>query len=147
MALPKIDAANLKKPLCYDPDRKKFIFFDEIVSGEEKIIPVDELSDDDLKQLIVERQRAGPDYTVQAISGPPMSRDDVVQAIEKDQPFGSMTLEAEKTYLRHFLSEIEQGLNEVADNDIEQSLSEAADNGAESKQKRSTDNDAQVTWR
>ena len=32
MAMPKIDPEHLKKPLCYDPSREKYIFFDEIVS-------------------------------------------------------------------------------------------------------------------
>jgi hypothetical protein len=128
MPMPEIDAANIKKPLCYDPEREQFIFFDEIKSGKEKIISLDALSDADLKRLVVERQRAGPDYTVQAISGPPMSRDDVVKAIEQDEPFGSITFEAETSYLRWILSEIDQALSEAADNDIEPNLYEATDN-------------------
>ena len=110
MPMPKIDEANLKKPLCYDPKREKFILFDDIVSGREKIVPVETLSDGDLKKLIIERQRAGPEYRVQAISGPPLSRDDVVRAIERDEPFGRVTLEAEKSYLRDILSAIQQNL-------------------------------------
>lgn len=110
MPLPKIDKANLKKPLSYDPKRKKFIYFDDIVSGKEKIIPVESLSDEELKTLVVKRQRAGPDYTVQAISGPPMSRDDVVRAIQQDEPFGRVTIAAEKSYLQDLLSEIERNL-------------------------------------
>jgi len=108
--LPEIDEKNRSKPLCYDPARNKFILFDEIISGEEEIIPVDTLSQADLKKLVIERQRAGPDYKVQAISGPPMSRDDVVRAIEQDEPFGQMTLQAEKSYLSDLLSEIQRNL-------------------------------------
>jgi hypothetical protein len=110
MPMPNINDADRKKPLCYDPNRKKFILFDEIISGEEEIIPIESLSEDDLKKLVLERHKAGPDYTVQAMSGPPMSRKDVVQAIEEDKPFGRVTIEAEKSYLMGFLSEIRENL-------------------------------------
>jgi hypothetical protein len=143
MPIPEIDAANLKKPLCYDPEREQFIFFDEIVSGKEKIVSLDELSGADLKRLVVERQRAGPDYTVQAISGPPMSRDDVVRAIEQDEPFGSITLEAETSYLRWFLSEVEQALYEATDDDIRQALSQAAETDVEPNLHEAIDSDVE----
>jgi hypothetical protein len=110
MPLPNIDEPNRKKPLCYDPARKKFIRFEEIISGTERIVPVDTLSEDDLKKLVIERHRTGPDYKVQAISGPPLSRDDVVQSIKQDEPFGRVTLEAEKSYLRNLLDQIQQNL-------------------------------------
>ena len=110
MPLPQIDEQHRKRPLCYDPAREKYIFFEEIVSGQEKIIPIETLSENDLKKLVIERQRTAPDYTVQAISGPPLSRDDVIRAIEQDEPFGLVTLEAEKSYLHDFLAEIEENL-------------------------------------
>jgi hypothetical protein len=110
MPMPKIDEANRKKPLCYDPTREKFILYDEIVSGEERIVDIDTLSEDDLKKLIAERHRKGPDYTVRAISGPPMSRNDVTAAIEKSEQFGIMTVQAEKSYLRDLLKEIRKNL-------------------------------------
>ena len=108
--MPEIDALHRKKPLCYDPARQEFIFFDEIVSGQKNIVPVETLSKADLKKLVIERQRSGPDYKVQAISGPLYTRDDVVRAIEQDEPFGQVTLEAEVSYLRDLLNEIEQNL-------------------------------------
>jgi hypothetical protein len=108
MTLPEKDKENLRKPVCYDPAKKKFITIEEIASGKENVIPVDTLAEADFKKLVIERQRVGPDYKVQAISGPPFSRDDVIKAIEQDEPFGRMTLEAEKSYLRDFLSKIQQ---------------------------------------
>ena len=110
MPLPKIEGENLKKPLCYDPGRKKFILFEDLVSGQEKVIPLGELSQDELKKLVVERQRRGPDYTVQAMSGPPYTRDDVVKAIEHDEPFGRVTMEAEVSYLQELLDQIRANL-------------------------------------
>lgn len=110
MALPEMDETQRKKPLCYDPERDKFIYFDEIISGEEKIIPLDTLSNGDLKKLVIKRHQESPDYKVQAISGPPLSRDDVVKAIEQDQDFGVITVQAETAYLRDFLNQIQQNL-------------------------------------
>jgi hypothetical protein len=110
MPMPKIDQANRMKPLCYDPARRKFILFDEVVSGKERIIPIETLSQSDLKKLVIERLRAGPDFKVQAISGPPHSRDDIVRLIEQDEPFGQIHLEADKSYLRDFLKEIQRNL-------------------------------------
>ncbi len=108
--MPQIDESNLKKPLCYDPKRSKYIYFDDIVSGRETIVPLETLSAADLKKLILKRHRAGPDYRVQAITGPLLTRNDVVRAIEQDDPFGRATIEAEKEYLHDLLAEIERNL-------------------------------------
>ncbi len=113
MPLPEIDDRDRRKPLCYDPERDKFIIFDEIATGQEKIVPPDQLSADDLKKLVIERLASGPDFSVQAMSGPPMSRDDVIEAVDKGESFGQLTLEAEKSYLRRILSEIEQALETI----------------------------------
>lgn len=110
MSLPVIDEQNRKKPLCYDPAHRKFLYFDDIVSGKEKIVPVHMLPDADLKKLVIERHRAGPDYVVQAISGQPFSRDDVIRAIEQDEPFGRITVEAEKAHLQDLLKQIQDDL-------------------------------------
>jgi hypothetical protein len=113
MPLPKIEGASRRKPLCYDPSRKKFILFDEIVSGKEKIIPLDTLSEEDLKRLVIERQRQDSNYTVQAISGPPHGRDSVIKAIEQDDPFGQTTVKAEVSYLKELLNQIQRNLAAV----------------------------------
>jgi hypothetical protein len=110
MPMPRIDEANRRKPLCYDPSRKKFIYFDEIVSRKEPIVPMEVLSDEDFRKLVIERQRAGPDYKVQAISGPLHTRDDVIRAIERNEPFGRATLKAERSALRDLLAEIQRNL-------------------------------------
>ena len=112
MSLPDMDEISRRRPLCYDPVHKKFIRYDDIMSGKEKIIPVDSLSNDDFKKLVVERWRVLPHDIpkVQAISGPPLSRDEVIRAIEQDEPFGRMTVEGDKSYLRDLLDEIQREL-------------------------------------
>ncbi len=110
MTMPRINPGNLKQPLCYDPERKKFILFREIASGKEKIVPIEKLSPGELKLLILERQRKGPDYTIQAVSGPPYTRDDIVQAILRDEEIGKMTVEAEISMLKDLLQTIRKNL-------------------------------------
>jgi hypothetical protein len=104
--LPVIDAENRKKPLCYDPKRQKFILYDELLAGTEPIVPISSLGEDDVKKLVIERQRRGPDYDVQAITGPRMSRDDVIAAIERGDPAGMEALEADRAYLEYLLDQI-----------------------------------------
>ncbi|MFH1686013.1 MAG: hypothetical protein ABIE70_00655 [bacterium] len=108
--MPDLSSEERRRPLCYDPGRRKFIMFDEIVSGDEKIVPVDSLAKKDFKKLVLERQRLGPDYRMQPISGPLMTRDDVVRAIESDEPAGQVAMQAEKSMLRDLLAEIERNL-------------------------------------
>jgi hypothetical protein len=110
MSMPQIEGPDRKKPLCYDPERAKFITFDEIISGTEQIVPLESLNEEDRKKLIIERQRVGPDYKVQAMSGPLMSRDDVVKAIQRGEPFGLATIEADSSHLRDLLAQIRENL-------------------------------------
>jgi hypothetical protein len=110
MPLPKIDPTSQAKPLAYDPARSKFLYYDEIVSGREKIVPLETLSEADFRKLVVERLRAGPDFRMQAISGPLYTRDQVIAAIESGEPDGLKMLEAERSYLREVLREIQENL-------------------------------------
>jgi len=113
MGMPKLEGAARKKPLCYDPERGKFITFDEILSGAEAIVPLERLSAEEVKRLVIERQRVGSDYRAQAMSGPVMSRDDVVEAILHDEPFGLATVEAELSHLEDLLRQIEKALRQA----------------------------------
>lgn len=109
-ALPKIDKANQKKPMCYDPKRNKFIYYDELISQSEKVIMLENLTKDQLKKLIVERNRAGPDYTVGTLTGEKYTRDDVVKAIIEDTDFGKMAMNAEVSHLSNLLKQIKEEL-------------------------------------
>ncbi|MDX9736116.1 MAG: hypothetical protein RBU36_18445 [Thermoanaerobaculia bacterium] len=108
--MPRIEGPDRAKPLSYDPKRDKLITFDEILSGDEPIIPVDQLTESERVHLVIERQRAGPDYRVQAMSGSPMSRDDVIEAIRRGDDFGRATVEADLSHLRDLLAQIGSAL-------------------------------------
>lgn len=100
-----------KQPLCYDPGRKKFIYYEELISGIEEIIFPQSLKREDQKLLVEERLRSGPSFTVQAISGMPYTRDELVQAIDKEDDMGRMTIEAELSMLKDLLEKISKEIN------------------------------------
>ena len=112
MGIPKIEGPDRRKPLCYDPRRQKFITFDEILSGEEPIVPLDDLGSEDLKRLVIERQRVGPDYRVRSMSGPVMTRNDVIAAIERGEEFGRATIEADASHLRDLHAQIAEAMKD-----------------------------------
>jgi len=106
MPLPELDSDSAKKPLCYNSEKQKFIYYDDIVSGKENIVFLDELSASEKKLLIIERLKQGPDFTMQSISGLPYHRDDVIRAIQNDEEIGKMTVEAETSMLNDLLKRI-----------------------------------------
>lgn len=110
MPLPIIDPISQKKPLGYDPVRGKFIYYNEIVSGLEKIIPVETLAEGDFKKLVIERLRSGPDFRMQSMSGPLYDRQQVIAAIEDDTPHIRHFIDGERSYLQVFLQEIKENL-------------------------------------
>lgn len=111
MPLPIMDEANRKRPLGYDHVRKKFIYFDQIVSGEEKIIPLEALTEADFEKLVIKRLRVLPKNTkVYSISGSMITRDEMIRAIQEGTPDGQETLQMERTYLAEFLKEIQSNL-------------------------------------
>ncbi len=109
-SLPDVQGPDRYKPLCYDPKLKRFISFDEIVSGKKTPVSLDALTEEEKVNLVLERNRQGPDYTVQSISGKPMTRDEVVREIEAKTEFGRMTVDAELSYLKDFIATIEKAL-------------------------------------
>ncbi len=78
--------------------------------AQEIIIPLERLNSEDIKRLVIERQRLGPDYKVRSMSGPLMSRDNVVESIQNNEPFGRVTVEAECSHLRDLLLQIEDAM-------------------------------------
>ena len=114
-SLPNIPASDSHKPLCYDPQRNLFITYDDILSGKEQIIPLKNLTHDQLKKLIIKRNQIGPDYKISSLNGQVYTRDDVVQAIEKESDFGKLSLNAEKSMLSDLLVDIQQSLQNRSD--------------------------------
>ena len=109
-SLPEIQGPDQRKPLCYAPERDKFITYEEIVSGREKIVPLDSLTHAQKCKLVIERNRQGPPYTIQVMSGQKLTRDDVIREIELQTDFGNMAVEAEIIHVGELLLKIEKVL-------------------------------------
>jgi hypothetical protein len=109
--LPEIKGLARKKPVCYEPQKDCFITIDDLDAGKAKIVPLDRLTDEQLKRLVIERNRVGEDYRVQNDwAAPPQSRDDVIKQIQADTESGRRAVQAEIMYLRDHLRDIEDAL-------------------------------------
>ncbi len=64
------------------------------------------------ERLVMERNRVGRDYTVQAISRPSQTRDDIIAEIEARSEAGTMAVKAEIMYLTEFLQQVDEALRE-----------------------------------
>ena len=109
--LPEIKGLTRKKPVCYDPQKNRFITIDDLEANKANIVPLDLLTDEQLKRLVIERNRVGENYRVQTNwSEPSQSRNDIIKQIEDDTESGRMAVEAEIMYLRDHLKDIEDAL-------------------------------------
>lgn len=108
--MPNIQGPDRKKPICYDPEGDRFLTIDEIIAGTGPLVPPDRLTAEQQKRLVVERNRVGSDYTVQNISGPARSRDNVVEQIEADTQFGRQAVAAEIMYLQDLVKQVADAL-------------------------------------
>jgi hypothetical protein len=109
--LPEIKGLARKKPVCYDPEKDRFITIDDLDTNKANIVPLNLLTDEQLKRLVIERNRAGEDYKVQTNwSEPPHSRNDIIKQIEDDTESGRMAVKAEIMYLHDHLRDIEDAL-------------------------------------
>ena len=110
MALPVLDEVSRKMPVSYCPTCDRFIYYDEIKSGECAIIPPDTLSEADQKKLVIKRYEVAPDLPE---SGP-MSRlsspQEIIRMIEKDEPDGNETVRDTISYLSWWLGDIARQL-------------------------------------
>ena len=112
MGLPNIPDRDRAKPISYDPARGKFILYADAVERREKLLSPYDLPRQELKRLIIERHRRGPDYTVRTSTGETYSRDEVIDAIEKETEFGKATVDAEAVYVAALVKQISDALSE-----------------------------------
>ncbi len=102
--MPEIKGLARKKPVCYDPEKDSFITLDDLEANKAQIVPLDILTDEQLKRLVIERNRVGEDYKLQADwSEPAQTPIDIIKQIENDTQLGRDTVEADINYLRNRL--------------------------------------------
>lgn len=104
--IPQIDEENRRKPLTYNPRTNRFITYDEIIEGKAQIVPLETLTQPELTNLVIERQRVGPDYKMSDLNGKILRRDQIIEEIRGGTDFGKMLVQAEISYLKDFLNQI-----------------------------------------
>jgi hypothetical protein len=112
MTLPQLDETSRKRPIGYCPTCNQFVYYDQVVSGQTQIIPLDTLSEDDLKKLVIERYRVLGQETRIGPMASLYSPEAIVRMIEEGEPFGLMTVQAETNYLRSFLDDLAHDLEQ-----------------------------------
>ena len=106
--LPKVKGLARKKPVFIEPKKDRFNTSDDLEANKAQIVPLYIHTNEQLKRLVIERNRVGEDYKVQTNwSEPPHSRDDIIKQIEGDTESGRMAVKAEIMYLRDHLRDIE----------------------------------------
>lgn len=110
MSLPQLDEQTRRKPLTMDAATGRFITYDEIIDARGDIPTLDQLSPDQQRALIVERQRVGADYTMGDLNGRVLTREQIIEEIRHQTAFGNMVMQAEIDYLREFLGQIAAAL-------------------------------------
>ena len=99
------------RPISYDRSRRKYIYIDDVFAGKEKIIPVDNLSRKDQKKLVIKRLKAeNPKTKSQPMTGSSLTRDELIEAVKNDEPYGIMQMEMQLNYLGNFLGAIQSYL-------------------------------------
>lgn len=105
------DEKMVKRPISYNPSCRRYIYIDDVFAGKEKIIPIDKLSRKDQKKLVIKRLKAeNPTTKSQPMTGFSLTRDELIQAVKNDEPYGKMQLEMQLNYLENFLSAIQSYL-------------------------------------
>ena len=106
MALPELDKVSRSMPISYCPTCHRFIYYDDVVSGECAIVPIDTLSEADKKRLVIKRYEVASDLPESGPMSGLSSPQEIIRMIEKDEPTGTVTVEATISYLSGFLDDI-----------------------------------------
>ena len=118
--LPEPKGIAKLKPISYNPDDDKFILFDDAVHRFEKIYPIDELTFQQQKKLVIKRLQTELDAmqekdkpTIQmSFSGPTLNTQQMIENVEKETDFGKTIIRSEISALRDYTLNIQEALEE-----------------------------------
>ena len=82
---------------------KKLIYYKDVIDGTEKIVMPDKLTDQEKKNLVIERLKAQPETTFADLNGNQLTKSDVIKEIEKNKGYGKSYYDADISYLSDFL--------------------------------------------
>lgn len=121
--LPELKGPARLKPISYNPDKDKFIYYDDIIQQIDTIYPIDQLTQDQQKKLVLERlqkdletnqieKRENEPVIQMGFGGPALSNDEMINQIKKQTNIGKSIILSEITYLRDYIQNIEEALLE-----------------------------------
>jgi len=104
LILPAISPSALNRPLSLDPSTEEFVYYEKVQQGEQKIVPIEQLNQDQLLRLIVERQfHSGTNHIV-TLGGRHFTREQLIQEIKSKSKIGKQIFDADVNYLKFYLS-------------------------------------------
>ena len=105
MKLPDIVESAKKRPLGFNPETGKFIYYDEVKEGVQKLIPIDKLGHDQLLNLAIERIRSNEPNTIATLNGEVFNNDQQANEVRLQTKTGKQIFESDINYLKFYLSQ------------------------------------------
>ena len=102
---PAIVESAKSRPLSFDPDSGSFIYYDDIVEGKKKIVPIEKLTYDELMNLVLERQLKNEPNTTAILGKNTFSNEDLAREIREHSKIGTQVFSADVDYLKFYLSQ------------------------------------------
>jgi len=104
MQLPPIVESAKARPLSYDPRTDKFIHYDDVSRGKQKIYPLEKLTHEQLLKLAIERQLTNLPSTT-TVLGENYTNEQVAAEMRARTKFGKQMFEADINYLKFYHSQ------------------------------------------
>lgn len=103
--LPHIVDAAKSRPLSFNPVTKKFIYYDEVLNGNERIYPIEKLDQEQRITLAIKRYLTNvPEVTV-TLNGASFTNKQIAEEIKKQTKIGKQLFESDINYLEFYLSQ------------------------------------------
>ena len=118
--LPEPKGAARSKPISYNPDEDRYVYYDDVVQRTQKIYPVDKLAFQYQKKLVIKRLQTELEATQEkkepaiqmGFSGPALNNQQMIEHVEKETEIGKTIIRSEISYLRDYTLNIEEALEE-----------------------------------
>ena len=105
MVLPAIVEGAKKRPLSLDPQTGSYIYYDKVEKGEQKIVPIERLTHDQLLRLAIKRQLTNEPSLTTTMNGQFFTNEQLAKEIENETKIGQQIFRSDIDYLKFYLSQ------------------------------------------
>lgn len=102
--LPQIVETAIRRPLSYNPQTDKFIYYGDVCNGKIKIVPIEKLNAEQQLKLVIERQITNEPSTTVVLNGQKYTNEQIVAEMQNNTKIGKQLVEADINYLKYYLS-------------------------------------------